>query len=99
MPNNSSFTVSFSETALSDLHEIADYLDPLIGTERTVAHLRSIRDCCKSLSDMPLRFPAVELARFPVRRCTFEAWHIFYSITDHIAIVRIIHHARDVSAI
>lgn len=98
MANSGAHLVSYSETALRDLQDIADYLAPIIGEQSAVTHLERLKASCQALSEMPLRFPVAALSRPQVRRCPCEAWHIFYFVADTITILRIMHQSRDVTA-
>ena len=88
--------VVFTETAKSDLFEIARFIARDSPTRaRTFA--RELRATARSLGDRPLAFPLLDrFAQLGVRRRVHGNYLIFYRIDDAtVVILRILHGARD----
>lgn len=88
--------VVLTRTAKADLHEIAIWIgaDSVPQAEKFVDRL-TVK--ALSLDRLALRDPLV--GRGDLRRIPFRGYLIFYRVTDHVEILRILHGARDWNSI
>lgn len=91
-------SVAVSPAAAADFDAIAAHVSENSGANACWVLLDRIHHKLNSLGSMPLRFPLTELTSEPLRRCQCDRWHIFYSVDEHVEIVRIIHQSRDLTA-
>jgi plasmid stabilization system protein ParE len=88
--------VILSGEAEADLEEIGDRI-AMDSPRRALSFVQELRHSCHGLADDPQRFEIVE--RFKangMRRRVHGAYLIFYLIDDDaVAVIRIIHGARD----
>lgn len=84
--------VVLTHTAKADLREIAIWIsaDSVVQAEKFVDRLTAR---ALSLDKLALRYPLI--GRGDLRRMPFRAYLIFYRVTDHVEILRILHGARD----
>lgn len=84
--------VVLTHAAKADLREIAIWIgaDSVPQAEKFVDRL-TVK--ALSLDKLALRYPLI--GRGDLRRMPFRAYLIFYRVTDHVEVLRIIHGARD----
>ena len=84
--------VVLTHTARADLREIAIWIsaDSVLQAEKFVD---SLTTKALSLEKLALRYPLI--GRGDLRRMPFRSYLIFYRVTDHVEILRILHSARD----
>jgi toxin ParE1/3/4 len=84
--------VRLTHAARADLREIAIWIssDSVRQAEKFVD---SLITKALSLDRLALRYPLI--ARGDLRRMPFKGYLIFYRVTDHVEILRILHGARD----
>lgn len=86
----------FSDQAKADLEEIGDYIakrSPL----RALSFIIELETKAMEIGEMPLAFPLVpHYEHHDIRRRVHGNYLIFYRVgLDHVAIVHILHGARD----
>jgi toxin ParE1/3/4 len=82
-----------------DLGEIADYIAK-DSRRYAAAMVRRIRDGVRSLKRFPKRGAVVpELGNEAIREISVGAYRVIYRLTDRIAILGIIHGARDLTSL
>jgi toxin ParE1/3/4 len=92
--------VRVSARANSDLAEIGDYVARDSSPDRALALVDDLEVACHSLSDFPRRGIRMGGRGKDVRRLTHGSYLIVYVIgAEQIEIARILHGARDLSAI
>lgn len=91
--------VDFTDEAERDLEAIGDHI-ALDNPERAGSFIRELRERCRSLADMPARFPLVDrYAASGIRRCLHGGYLIFYRIEpERVVVLHILHGARDYGA-
>ena len=88
--------VAFAPLCDGDLEDIADYI-ARDSPRRALSYVIEIRRWCRSLSRFPKRFPMAPEFGTDVRRATYGAYSIYYSLRDgQILIERILHSAREI---
>jgi len=88
--------VQFSDEAKSDLTEIGAFIRKR-SPYWSARFLRELTYACRSLSDMPMRFPIIpDRDEAGIRRRAYKGYLIFYRAeADSIWIVHILNAARD----
>jgi plasmid stabilization system protein ParE len=92
--------VELSDTAESDLEQIADYI-ARDNPRRALSFVQELRGKCEALACNPLSFPLVpRYERHGIRRRVHGNYLIFYRIEAARAVIlRILHGAMDYAAI
>jgi addiction module RelE/StbE family toxin len=92
--------VVFTAEAKAGLREIALYI-ARDNKARSLSFVRELRAKAQQLGDMPRAFPLVpRYEHHGIRRRPFRDYLIFYRVEDdRIAIVHILHGARDYEAL
>jgi toxin ParE1/3/4 len=92
--------VVLSQTAQADLHEIAYYI-ARDNKVRAISFVQELQAKAPDTGRIPRAFPlAPRYEHHGIRRRSFGAYLIFYRIEgNRVAIVRILHGARDYEAL
>lgn len=92
--------VVFSTEAKAGLRDIALFIAS-DNKERALSFVRELRAKARQLGDMPRAFPLVtRYEHHGIRRRPFGDYLIFYRVeADQVAIVHILHGARDYEAL
>jgi toxin ParE1/3/4 len=92
--------VVFSQAARTDLEQIGDYI-ARDNPQRARSFVRELQAASIALGDSPRAFQLVpRYETFGIRRRPFGRYLIFYRIDqDRVAIVHILHGARDYEAL
>lgn len=92
--------LSFTESALSDLDEIAEYIAQE-HPERAVAFVKELVAVCQRLTLAPMGYVAIGNASGrAIRMRSHKRYLIFYTVTDEtVEIVHVLHGSRDYAKI
>jgi toxin ParE1/3/4 len=88
--------VRFSDEAKADLREIGAFIHRR-SPYWSARFLRELTYACRSLADMPLRFPVLPgREESGIRRRVYKGYLIFYRVDpDVVSIIHIMNGARD----
>ncbi|MFT3811291.1 MAG: type II toxin-antitoxin system RelE/ParE family toxin [Micropepsaceae bacterium] len=87
--------VRYTRAAEGDVEAIGDWIAE-DSPRGAVAFIERLSRACDALASMPLAYPVEpELADLKLLKRVVGPYLVFYRVTDHVEIVRVIHGARD----
>ena len=87
--------VVLADAAEADLESIGDFIAQ-DSPDRAVTYVRELREACNRLGEMPRAFPLIDgYRRSGVRKRVYDDYLIFYTVTEQVNVVHVIHGSRD----
>jgi len=91
--------LAFTSLAEQDLEAIGDYI-AADSPKRAVSFVRELREQCQRIAQNPLGYRLRPELAEGLRSCAYGHYVIFFAASpEELAIVRILHGARDLSAV
>ncbi|MBT6311704.1 MAG: type II toxin-antitoxin system RelE/ParE family toxin [Alphaproteobacteria bacterium] len=92
------YAVEFTTRALGDIRRLIEGAADQYTLDQRVAYARSVRMRCFSLAQMPRRYPASFIQGRSLRKASFQAHVIYYSLDEDrqlVTVEAILHGRQD----